>query len=190
YPGYALGLSWPLKGHHLPELAPEGDAQLGKGFPQVVLDRVGAGRRPAVGSRRGAAERPISTEVFMETVAVVAALAGALFFGISSAADARSTKLVKTERALSPAILLDLVRQPLWLIGIVANVVGFALQVVALSFGSLALVQPLLVFDLVFAVIIIRSVGWDASRFPPGTRRSDPVLLAGVGADALGLGRF
>jgi len=126
----------------------------------------------------------------METVAVVTALAAALFFGISSVADARSAKRVKTQRALSPAILLDLVRQPLWLIGIVANVFGFALQVVALSFGSLALVQPLLVFDLVFAVIIVRCVGWDASRYPPGTRRWDPVLLAGVSAAALGIAGF
>jgi hypothetical protein len=124
------------------------------------------------------------------TVAVVTALVGALLFGISSVADARSAKRVKTERALSPAILLDLVRQPLWLIGIVANVVGFALQVVALSFGSLALVQPLLVFDLVFAVIIVRAVGWDASKFPPGTRRWDPVLLAGVGAATVGVAGF
>ena len=126
----------------------------------------------------------------MMTVAVVTALAGALLFGISSVADARSTKRVKTERALSPAILLDLVRQPLWLIGIVANVVGFALQVVALSFGSLALVQPLLVFDLVFAVIIVRAVGWDASKLPPGTRRWDPVLLAGVCAATVGVAGF
>jgi hypothetical protein len=117
-------------------------------------------------------------------------LAGALLFGISSVADALSTKRVKTERALSPAILLDLVRQPLWLIGIVANLVGFALQVVALSFGSLALVQPLLVFDLVFAVLIIRSVRWDPSRFPPGARRWDPVLLAGVCAAAVGVAGF
>jgi hypothetical protein len=124
------------------------------------------------------------------TVAVVSALVGALFFGIASVADALSTKRVKTERALSPAILLDLVRQPLWLIGIAANLVGFVLQVVALSFGSLALVQPLLVFDLIFAVLIIRLVGWDASRFPPGTRRWDPVLLAGVCAAAVGIGGF
>ena len=121
---------------------------------------------------------------------MVTALAGALFFGISSVADALSTKRVKTERALSPAILLDLVRQPLWLIGIVANLAGFVLQVVALSFGSLALVQPLLVFDLIFAVLIIRSVGWKASKYPPGTRRWDPVMLAGVGAAAVGIAGF
>ena len=126
----------------------------------------------------------------MKTVAVATALAGALFLGISSVADQRSTKRVKTERALSPAILLDLIRQPLWLIAIAANIVGFALQVVALSFGSLAVVQPLLVFDLVFAVLIARSVGWDASSLPPGTKRWDPVLFLGVGAAAAGVAGF
>ena len=123
-------------------------------------------------------------------IAVAPALAAALVFGISSVADQLSTKRVKTERALSPTILLDLVRQPLWLIAIVANLAGFALQVVALSIGSLAVVQPLLVFDLVFAVLISRFVGWDASMFPPGTKRWDPVLFAGVGAATLGVAGF
>jgi hypothetical protein len=123
-------------------------------------------------------------------IAVASALGAALFLGISSVADQRSTKRVKTRRALSPAILLDLVRQPLWLTAIAANLVGFALQVVALSFGSLAVVQPLLVFDLVFAVLIGRSVGWDASMLPPGTKRWDPVVFAGVGAAAVGVAGF
>jgi hypothetical protein len=126
----------------------------------------------------------------MNTVAVVTALAAALFLGISSVTDQRSTKRVKTERALSPAILVDLVREPLWLIAIAANLVGFALQVTALSFGSLAVVQPLLVFDLVFAVLIARSVGWDASKLPPGTKRWDPVVLGGVGAATAGVAGF
>lgn len=126
----------------------------------------------------------------MNPAAIAAALAAALLLGISSVADQRSTKLVKTQRALSPAILLDLVRQPLWLTAIAANLVGFALQVVALSLGSLAVVQPLLVFDLVFAVLISRSVWWDASRLPAGTKRWDPVLFAGVGAAALGVAGF
>jgi hypothetical protein len=123
-------------------------------------------------------------------IAVAAALGGALVFGISSVADQRSTKRVMTERALSPRILLDLVRQPLWLIAIAANIVGFALQVTALSFGSLAVVQPLLVFDLVFAVLIVRSVGWDVRLFPPGTKRWDPVVFAGVAAAAAGVAGF
>jgi hypothetical protein len=126
----------------------------------------------------------------MNAVAVATALVAALLLGISSVADQRSTKRVKTERPLSPAILLDLIRQPLWLVAIAANIVGFALQVVALSFGSLAVVQPLLVFDLVFAVLIVRSVGWDPRMYPPGTRRWDPVVFAGVGAATIGVAGF
>ena len=126
----------------------------------------------------------------MQTVAVVTALVAALLFGISSVADQRSTKRVKTEKALSPAILLDLVKQPLWLGAIVANVAAFALQVVALSFGSLAVVQPLLVFDLVFAVLIGRTLLFDPKMFPAGAKRWDPVLFAGVGAATLGVAGF
>ncbi len=127
----------------------------------------------------------------MSTPAAAAtALTAALLFGVSSVADQRSTKRVKTRRALSPGILLDLARQPLWLIAISANVAGFALQVVALSFGSLALVQPLLVFDLVFAVLIARAVGWEASTPAPGTKRWDPVMFVGVGAAAGGVAGF
>jgi hypothetical protein len=122
--------------------------------------------------------------------AAAAALSAALLFGVSSVADQRSTKRVRTRRALSPGILLDLIRQPLWLIAIAANLAGFALQIVALSFGSLALVQPLLVFDLVFSVLIARSVGWKASARSPGTKRWDPVMFLGVGAAAGGVAGF
>jgi hypothetical protein len=126
----------------------------------------------------------------MQSVAVVTAVVAALLFGISSVADQRSTKRVKTEKALSPAILVDLVKQPLWLGAIVTNLGAFALQVVALSFGSLAVVQPLLVFDLVFAVLIGRTLLFDPKMFPEGAKRWDPVLFAGVGAATLGVGGF
>jgi hypothetical protein len=126
----------------------------------------------------------------MQSVAVVTAVVAALLFGISSVADQRSTKRVKTEKALSPAILLDLAKQPLWLGAILTNIAAFALQVVALSFGSLAVVQPLLVFDLVFAVLIGRTLLFDPKMFPEGAKRWDPVLFAGVGAATLGVGGF
>ncbi|SNT38589.1 hypothetical protein SAMN05421812_105201 [Asanoa hainanensis] len=49
-------------------------------------------------------------------------------------------------------LIRKLFRQPLWLIGWCANLLGFGAQAVALHFGSVALVQPLLVTQLLFAL--------------------------------------
>jgi drug/metabolite transporter (DMT)-like permease len=121
-------------------------------------------------------------------IAAVTAVVSALFLGIAAVADQRSTKLVQTRSALSPRIILDLLRQPLWLAAVGANLVGFALQVVALSFGSLALVQPLLVFDLVFAVLI----AWYLRKRDNVQRpwRADLAMFAGVAAAAVGVAGF
>jgi drug/metabolite transporter (DMT)-like permease len=113
-------------------------------------------------------------------IAVIAALAGALVFGVSSVAEQRGTQRVKKEPALSPRLLLDLVRQPLWLAGIGATLVGFTLQVVALTFGPLALVEPILVCDLIIASLITATL----------RRRWDPIILAGVAAAAAGVAGF
>ncbi len=107
-------------------------------------------------------------------------LAAAFVLGIASVADQRSTKRVKTRRALSPRIFLDLARQPLWLASIGGTVIGFALQVLALRYGPLALVEPLLVCDLVFAVLISAYL----------THQYDPTLLGGVIATAAGVAGF
>lgn len=123
-------------------------------------------------------------------IAVWTALAAALFLGISAVADQRSTKRVKSEKALSPRILLDLVRQPLWVAAVGANIVGFALQVVALSFGSLAVVQPLLVCDLIFAVLISRYLLRRSNTPRPGGRRGELAVFTGVAATALGVAGF
>jgi drug/metabolite transporter (DMT)-like permease len=113
-------------------------------------------------------------------IAIVTAVAAALLFGIASVADQRSTKRVTRRGPLSPKIFLDLARQPLWLASIVGTLSGFALQVVALRYGPLALVEPLLVCGLIFAVLInayLRRV-WDR------------ILLGGVIATAVGVAGF
>jgi len=113
-------------------------------------------------------------------LAIGLAIAAAVVFGIASVADQRSTKRVKRRGPLSPRIFLDLMRQPLWLASIGGTVIGFALQVLALRFGPLALVEPLLVCDLIFAVLInayLRGV-WDS------------ILLGGVIATAVGVAGF
>lgn len=103
-----------------------------------------------------------------------------MVFGVSSVAEQRGTKRVETRRALSPRILLDLMRQPLWVAAIGGTLVGFTLQVVALNFGPLALVQPILVFDLIFAALI-------AARL---RRVWDLRLLLGVATCVIGIGGF
>ncbi len=50
------------------------------------------------------------------------------------------------------ALVRALVRKPLWLLGWVTNLIGFLVQATALHFGSVALVQPLLVTQLLFAL--------------------------------------
>jgi drug/metabolite transporter (DMT)-like permease len=113
-------------------------------------------------------------------IAIALTLAAALVLGIASVADQRSTKRVKRRKALSPRIFLDLVRQPLWLASVCGTVLGFGLQVVALRFGPLALVEPLLVCNLIFAVLINSYL----------RHRFDPLLLAGSIATVIGVGGF
>jgi drug/metabolite transporter (DMT)-like permease len=52
-------------------------------------------------------------------------------------------------------LLWSLIRRPVWLGGIGALTAGFLLQALALSRGGLALVQPLLVAELPFTMILI-----------------------------------
>jgi hypothetical protein len=67
------------------------------------------------------------------------------------AAPAGSTRLAKV---MVPLLQLArrLLRSPLWLAGWAINLVGFMAQAVAIHLGSVALVQPLLVTQLLFAV--------------------------------------
>jgi len=49
-----------------------------------------------------------------------------------------------------PLLVFQLARRPVWLLGILSMILGFAFQVTALRFGPLALVQPVLALELPF----------------------------------------
>jgi drug/metabolite transporter (DMT)-like permease len=70
--------------------------------------------------------------------------------------DEDEQTIVQRVSVLLPLVLLlrRLVRHPLWLIGWFTNLIGFLSQAVALHFGSVALVQPLLVTQLLFTLPI------------------------------------
>jgi drug/metabolite transporter (DMT)-like permease len=59
---------------------------------------------------------------------------------------------VRSAVAPLPALARRLVRSRVWLAGWATNLVGFLTQAAALHFGSVALVQPLLVTQLLFAL--------------------------------------
>jgi drug/metabolite transporter (DMT)-like permease len=85
-------------------------------------------------------------------IAVVAALASGACFALASVWQQRAAASAPVKMALSPQLLLILARRPMWLAGMGAGFVSFALQALALAYGPLTLVQPLIVTELVFAV--------------------------------------
>lgn len=91
-----------------------------------------------------------STTLF---AAVPAAVGGAASFGLASAVQQYATKQVPTTGTLNPRLLLELIRRPVWVLGVGTVLVGLSLQLTALAFGPLVLVQPLLVTGVLFGVV-------------------------------------
>jgi drug/metabolite transporter (DMT)-like permease len=85
-------------------------------------------------------------------LAALLALASATFYGLSSAMQQRAAKQERPRPALDPRLLGRLLRRPLWLFGWLPDAAGTGLQAIALRFGPLALVQPLLVSGLFLAI--------------------------------------
>ncbi|MBN9794595.1 DMT family transporter [Pseudonocardia sp. ICBG601] len=87
----------------------------------------------------------------MNTVAAIgAALLSALLFALAAVAQQTSAAADPHDRGLR--MLARLVRDPRWLAGSLGDTAAFAMQAVALGFGSLLLVQPIIVTQLVFAL--------------------------------------
>jgi len=85
-------------------------------------------------------------------IAVAAALASGASFALAAVWQQRAAASAPVELALRPRLLLALVLRPIWLAGMGAGIASFGLQALALSFGPLTLVQPLIVTELVFAL--------------------------------------
>ena len=82
---------------------------------------------------------------------------------------------------LSPRLILYLVKQPIWLVGVASLILGFVFQVAALHFGDLALVQPILATEVLFVF---------AYMAVAGTKRVARQDWLAAGAMAVGLGVF
>jgi len=83
---------------------------------------------------------------------VALALAAALLFSLGTVLQQRVAREVPDSEATSAGLLLKLARKPAWLVGIVADGLGFLAQAAALAVGRLVVVQPLLATSVVFAL--------------------------------------
>jgi drug/metabolite transporter (DMT)-like permease len=120
-------------------------------------------------------------ETTLLVVAVPAGILSAASIGFATAAQQQATHQVPVRTTLHPRLFVDLLRHPLWLLGLVATAAGFGLQVLALAYGPLILVQPLLVSGLLFAVAFS---SWMSHR------QTDRIVVLGVLLAVAGLATF
>ena len=82
----------------------------------------------------------------------VLALVAALMFAVGTVIQQREAMKVPDDEAHSAGLLLRLARQPAWLVGVIADALGFIAQAVALGIGRVIVVQPLLATSVVWAL--------------------------------------
>ncbi|MET1005032.1 MAG: DMT family transporter [Propionibacteriaceae bacterium] len=87
-------------------------------------------------------------------IAVLLACSAAAVFAAGSSLQHRAASSVPRANASTTGLVGRLLRRPSWLLGILLSAVAFALHVAALRHGSLTLVQPIVVSNIVFAVFV------------------------------------
>jgi uncharacterized membrane protein len=85
-------------------------------------------------------------------VAEILALVAAFFFALAATLQQKGALGMGEVSLGSPKSLLSLAKQTWWLFGTIALLCGYAFQAVALANGRLAVIQPLLVTTIVFAL--------------------------------------
>jgi drug/metabolite transporter (DMT)-like permease len=87
-------------------------------------------------------------------MAVPLAIAAAALFALGTVLMQRAamSEDVDGDVGAGAGLMVRLIRRPVWLAGIAADAVGFAGQATALAIGRLAVVQPVLALQVVFAL--------------------------------------
>src|SRR5438105_9769349 len=109
-------------------------------------------------------------------VVVILALGATSLFGVSNVLMHAKARAAPAEHSLRPALLVHLVRQPVWVAGIGTQMAGFGLQATALGLGSLTVVQALGPIGLLLALPLAARVSHKRFR---GADRAGPVATVG-----------
>ncbi len=89
---------------------------------------------------------------------VLFAMGAALSNALATVLQRKAALTVPKSEGLRVGLILDLLRRPVWLIGIVAVITAGVCQAVALATGPITIVQPLFVLELPLALVIATAV--------------------------------
>jgi drug/metabolite transporter (DMT)-like permease len=90
-------------------------------------------------------------------VDVALALAAAFFFALGLVLQEKAAS-EQPDETVAAGFLVRLAREPIWLLGLAMQGVGFVAQAIALGVGRMVVVQPLLVASIVFALPLGRLI--------------------------------
>src|SRR5262245_45633516 len=89
-----------------------------------------------------------------QPLAVALAATAAGTFAVANVVQQRVAARLRSEAAFDSAVLLKLLRQPLWLTGLALVAVSLSLQAAALDLGRLVVIEPVLASSLLFALAL------------------------------------
>lgn len=88
-------------------------------------------------------------------LAVIFGVLAAVANATASVLQRKAARDEPDDRSFSIGLLWDLVRRPVWIAGVGTVLLGFFLHAFAVSNGPISLVQPLLVMELPFAMVLM-----------------------------------
>jgi drug/metabolite transporter (DMT)-like permease len=112
-------------------------------------------------------------------VDIALALAAAFFFALGLVLQEKAASDQPPE-SVGAGFLTRLAREPVWLLGLLAQGVGFVAQAIALGIGRMVVVQPLLVATIVFALPLGRLI--EKRRIRPADMIGAALVTGGLGA--------
>lgn len=109
------------------------------------------------------------------------ALLAAFVNGLSNVMQRKANREQPRELSMRFQLILNLVRHPWWLGGVVTVILSFLLMVTALRFGRLATVEPVIVLELPLTVLLAAKV------FKASLHMREWVAIAGITVGLAGL---
>jgi drug/metabolite transporter (DMT)-like permease len=112
-----------------------------------------------------------------DALAVVAAVVAAVTFACANVQQQKAAATAPESESLKPSLIVRLLHRRSWLLGILGMIVAYGMQAVALALSDVALVEPIIATELVFAVPLSMRV----RHCRPGMQEWAGVLLVAGG---------